>query len=493
MKEAPPEHSIKSHGLILLVACIAQFMVVLDVSVVNVALPTIQRELRFSDSNLQWIINAYTITFAGFLMLGGRAADIFGRRKIFLIGLSLFTFSSLIGGLAHTQSELIAARAVQGLGGAILSPATLTIIITTFRDNTARTKALGIWGAVAAGGGAAGALIGGVLTDLVSWRWILFINVPIGIVCLLIALKAISEIKNDSGSKALDIAGSILITSGLSLGVYTIVNTNTTPWSSANTLIPLSVAILLLLAFVVYELKVAKSPIIPFSMFKIKTLTLSNFCMFLMSAAAFSMWYFITLYLQEVLHFSPLKTGIAFLPQTAAISVGAILSGRLIPKVGYKIFLLTGPILALIGFVWLSRVNIHSTYLSVILIPASLITLGIGFTFAPAAAAGTDGVKRELSGFASGLINSSRQIGGAIGLAVLVTISLDISKVTGNATSFTKNQAISILHGWSVAYLVAGIVAASAFLFALGLPKHKKPGSSGEVQSDLNQVPLVLD
>ncbi len=493
MENTADKVSLKTHWLILVVVCIAQFMVVLDVSVVNVALPTIQRSLHFSNPNLQWIINAYTITFAGFLMLGGRAADIFGRRKIFLVGLGLFTLSSLIGGLAQTQSELIAARAVQGLGGAILSPATLTILITTFTDNTVRTKALGIWGAVAAGGGAAGALVGGILTDLVSWRWILFINVPIGIICFLIAIEAVSELQNNRTSKSLDIIGSVLITSGLSLGVYAVVNTGTASWTSFATLIPLSIAILLLVSFVIYEMKLAKSPIVPFSMFRIRTLTLANLCIFTMSASAFAMWYFITLYLQEILHFSPLKTGIVFLPQTAGIALGAILSGRLISKIGYKIFLLIGPVLALLGFLWLAQVNIHSTYLSVVFVPATLITLGLGFTFAPATAAGTDGVKRELAGFASGLLNSSRQIGGALGLAVLVTISLDISKVTGNSTIFTRLQTISILHGWSVAYLTASLIAATSFIFAFSLPKHKTTNQTQLDDNKFDNRELMLD
>ncbi len=465
---------VENSSAILLIACVAQFMVVLDISVINVALPTIQRSLHFSNANLQWTINAYTIAFAGFLLLGGRAADIFGRKKIFLLGLGMFTTASLLGGFSQNQSELIVARSFQGLGGAVLSPATLTIIITTFRSNAAKTKALGIWGAVAAAGGAAGALVGGVLTDLVSWRWILFINVPIGIVCFLAASVFVSEYRNTSASRKLDIFGSILITSGLSLGIYSIVNTDTVSWTSPVTVGLLAVSIAIIVGFVIYEIKFAISPIIPFSMFKIRSLSLSNLCMLTMSASAFSMWYFLTLYMQDILHFSPLKTGFAFLPQTIMISVGAILSGRLIPKIGYKVFLLTGPILALIGFMWLSSVNTHSTYMSVILVPSMLITLGIGFTFAPAAAAATDGVPKELAGFASGVLNSSRQIGGAIGLAALVTVSLDISKLTGSNTNFTVHQVAAIIHGWSIAYIIAGFIAISALLFAIGLPKHKK-------------------
>ncbi|NNN21953.1 MAG: MFS transporter, partial [Acidimicrobiales bacterium] len=385
--------------------------------------------------------------------------------------------ASLLGGFSQTQGELIAARAVQGLGGAILSPATLTIIITTFTTPSGRAKALGLWSAVAAGGGAAGAMVGGILTDLVSWRWILFVNVPIGVLAFVGARIIIHELKNVHADKHLDILGAVLITSGLSSVVYGIVQTDRYAWTSWQTVAAIGIGVVLIAAFVLVEQKFAVSPLVPLKLLKSRTLIASNLVMMFMSAAAFAMWFFVSLYLQTVLGFSPLKTGFAFLPQTIAIAVAATISSRLLTSIGPKPFLIIGPIIASIGFVWISGLSPHESYLSIVLIPGVMITFGLGFTFAPVAAAATAGVEPRFAGLASGLVNTSRQVGGALGLAALVTIASDR---TASLMSHSSNHsqafvASALTSGWSRAFFVGGFIAILGTFSALAIPKFKKP------------------
>ncbi|SHE98279.1 drug resistance transporter, EmrB/QacA subfamily [Ferrithrix thermotolerans DSM 19514] len=446
--------AIKEHkGLILLLACIGQFMVILDVSIVNVALPAIKTSLGFTDSELQWILNAYTLTFAGLLLLGGRVADIFGRRKVFMAGLAIFTVASLVGAVSTDRSILILARAIQGLGGAILSPATLTILTTTFSEGKERARALGIWSAVAGAGGAAGALLGGVLTDLLSWRWIFLINLPIGALAAVITFLYLSELKRSSGSKTnLDVLGSVLITFSVTALVYALVEGGTSGWSSSTTLISFGVSALTLLYFLVHEGKVAKSPIVPLGMFRLKKLSVANVTMFFVGGSVFASWYFLSLFMQQILGYSPLKAGLAFVPQTLAIATGAQVSSRLIPKVGVRPLIVVGPIVSGVGLLLFHGISIHSSYLHSILLPSVLTTLGVGLSFTPLAVAATSGVERSLAGLASGLLNTARQVGGAVGLAGLSSIAL----------SFTGSDMKALLSHGAISLHRAALVASAA-------------------------------
>jgi len=427
--EAIPDIPAGSHEhppdwLILSLVCVGQFMVVLDISVVNVALPSIRGDLGFSQTGLQWVVNAYTLTFAGFLLLGGRAADLYGRRRMFLVGLGLFTVASLLGGLAQNQTMLVTARAAQGLGGAILSPATLTILITTFADPRGRARALGLWSATAAAGGAAGALLGGVLTDLLSWRWILFINIPIGIGGVIAAALVLSESRGVVRERQLDIWGALTITGSLVALVYAVVNTDSGSWTGWQTLVGLPVAAILFIAFVLIEMRVG-APLVPLRLFRSRSLTGANLVMLFLSAAIFAMWFFLTLYMQNVLGYSPLRAGVAFLPQTVAIVIGAQISARTVNRIGARPLLVVGPIISAIGLLWLAQVGPASAYFPDIAIPGVLITLGMGLSFTPITMAATAGIRREESGLASGVVNTTRQIGGSLGLAILATLSVD--------------------------------------------------------------------
>lgn len=424
---APPRPVTSSRsrhdGWVLALVCLAQFMVVLDVSIVNVALPSIRADLHFSATGLQWVVNAYTLSFAGFLLLGGRAADLFGRRRVFLIGLGMFTGASLIGGLAPNANVLLVARILQGLGGAVLSPATLTILTTTFRDGPGRARAMGAWSAVAGAGGAAGALLGGVLTDLLSWRWILFVNVPIGVFALLAARTILSESRDETAGGALDAVGALLVTGGLMALVYGIVNTSDHAWGSPSTLLTLGLAVVLLGAFLWHEGRRATAPLMPLRLFRSRSVSGANLVMFCVAAAIFATWYFQSLYLQQVLGYSPLLTGLAFLPQTLAIIVGAQVSSRLVMRFGPRPLLLVGTLLSAAGLAWLGQLTTTSAYLTDILVPSVFVTLGVGLAFTPIAFTATAGVARQEAGLASGLVNTTRQVGGSIGLAVLATLA----------------------------------------------------------------------
>lgn len=460
--------------LVLTLACVAQFMVLLDVSIVNVALPSIKNSLGFSQAELQWVLNAYTLAFAGFLLLGGRTADLFGRRRIFLIGLTVFTLASLLGGFAQNQAMLIAARAVQGLGGAILSPTTLTILTTTFREPKARARAMGIWSAVAGAGGAAGALLGGILTEELTWRWILFINVPIGIVTFILGRAFLQESRAQGERQPLDVPGAVLVTGGLTALVFGVVRTTSVGWGSSQTLVALSVSVALMGWFLLHEGRVARSPLMPLSLFKRRSIWTANLVMFLLSGALFAMWFFVSLYLQEVHGYSPLRTGFAFVPQTVAIIVGAQLSSRLVLRLGPRPLLVLGGLLSAIGLLFFSDLRVDTGYLSGFLLPGVLITLGLGLSFTPLAYAATAGVPPNEAGLASGLVNTSRQIGGAVGLAVLATV----------ATSRTHALAgmpirLALTDGYTLAFRIGSIVALGAGLAALLVPARRAVTAAG--------------
>ena len=399
--EISPGRSVPA-WLVLSIVCLGQFMVVLDISIVNVALPSIQRDLRFSSSELQWVVNAYTLTFAGFLLLGGRAADIFGRRRLFLVGLAVFTTASLLGGLAQNQTWLVAARALQGLGAAILAPATLTILTANFAEGPARARALGVWSAVASAGASAGALLGGVLTDLLNWRWILFVNVPVGVVALIAARRCLPESRADMIHRHLDVAGAVTVTGGLVALVYAIVRTERYTWGSPQVLLPLTLAVVLLAAFVMIQQRFSRSPLMPLRIFRSRSVTGGNAVMFLMFCAMFGSWYFETLYMQRVLGFTPLQAGLAFLPQTLLIAVGAQVTARLVTRLGPRLLILVGTLVGASGLLWLSRITPTSTFVPDLLYPFILIGLGMGLTVTPVTVAGTAGVPRPTRGSRQG-------------------------------------------------------------------------------------------
>src|SRR5665213_252176 len=347
--------------LILSIACLAQFMVVLDVSIVNVALPRMSHDLHFTQSSAQWVVNAYVLTFAGFLLLGGRACDFFGRRRVYTTGIILFTLASIGAGVAHTGTQMITIRAVQGVGGAILSPATLTIIVTTFHGPRL-PKAIGPWSAVAGAGGAVGGLAGGLLTGLANWRWVFFVNVPFGIVAATVAAMYLRELRNRDATVKLDVTGAVLVTGGLSALIYGVVNTTSSSWTSSSTLSWLIGSAVLLIGFIFWEARVASHPLVPFRIFHSRPLTIANIVMVLAGGAFFAMWYFLTYYFQNILGYDAVRAGFAFLPMAIGIIVGAQLSSRLLVKVGVRPLLLVGAAFATLGFFWLSLITPTSSY-----------------------------------------------------------------------------------------------------------------------------------
>jgi EmrB/QacA subfamily drug resistance transporter len=457
-------------GVVLALACVAQFMVVLDVSIVNVALPSIGRDLHYSPSGLQWVVNAYVLTFAGFLLFGGRAADLFGRRRIYLFGLGLFTLASLAGGLARDPGWLTAARAVQGVGGAFLSPASLTIIVTTFSEQQRRTRALGLWSAVAGAGGAAGAILGGVLTAELSWRWVLFVNLPIGIITAAVAGVYLTELRRPASPGArprLDIGGAITITAGLGALVYAIIETSTYPWLSARTLTALAVAVVLLAAFAVIELRLASTPLVSFRLLRSRSLAGANVVMLPVGAAFFSMWYFLSLYFQDVLGYSALRAGLAFIPMALAIIVGAQASPRLLVRIGRRPLLSAGLLLAAGGFAWLAQLPAHSSYLAHVLGPGCIVALALGLLFTPLASAATTGVPVTQAGLASGILNTSRQIGGSLGLAALATVA--VSR-THAALAAAHDTASALTAGYDRAFVISAILSLAGLACSLLIP-----------------------
>jgi EmrB/QacA subfamily drug resistance transporter len=464
--------------IVLGIVCIGQFMVVLDASIVNVALPSIQRDLHFSTTNLQWIVNAYTLTFAGFLLLGGRAADLFGRRRIFMVGLAVFTVSSLLGGLAQSEAWLIGARALQGLGAAILAPATLTILTSTFAEGPARAKALGVWSAVSAAGASAGALFGGILTDFLSWRWILFVNVPVGAVALVAARRDLPESRAEMVHRHLDLAGAVTVTAGLVALVFALVRTETYSWGSAQVLVPLVAAVALIAVFLFLQARVSKAPLVPLKIFRSRSVSGGNVVMLMMFGALFGSWYFETLYMQHVLGYSPLQAGLAFLPQTLLIAAGAQVTARLVPRVGPRPLIVLGALVAGGGLAWLSQISTGSTFVADLFGPYVLIGLGMGLAVTPIAVAGTAGVPREESGLASGLLNTSRTVGASIGLAALATVAANrTSGRLSDVAATPAHTAAALTDGYALAFSVAAVVLAATAAVAMAtLPSLRQLG-----------------
>jgi EmrB/QacA subfamily drug resistance transporter len=454
-------------------------MVILDVSVVNVALPAIRTGLHFSEQDLQWVVNGYTVTFAGFLLLGGRAADLLGRRRVFVTGLWLFALASLVGGLAQNQPELIAARAVQGLGGAVIAPASLSIITTTFSEGAARNRAVGVWGAMGGAGGAAGVLLGGIITDVVGWRWILFINVPIGIAAALAAQRLIAEGRDRDRARRFDLAGALAATLGLSVLVLGIVRTDVTGWGAAPTLALLGVGLALLFTFVGIEGRFARSPLMPLRIYRSRTLTAANLVVLLVGGATFGMWFFLSLYLQQVLGYSPIRAGLAFLPMTLCIVAGSAFASRAVTRVGPRRLLIAGMAAQTVGLVLFTHVAAGGSYLADVLAPSILVAIGIGLAFVPATISAVAGVAPEEAGLASGLVNTARLFGGALGLAVLATLATARTDSQLRGAAHTARAVHTALtSGFQLAFLIAAAFALVGALVALfALPNAERPSA----------------
>jgi EmrB/QacA subfamily drug resistance transporter len=406
----------------LAIVCAAFFMTVLDVSIVNVALPSIGRALHFSEANLQWVITAYAITFGGFLLLGGRAADLLGRRRVFYVGVMVFTFASFLCGLAWSEGVLIGARALQGVGAAIISPAALSIITTSFDEGPERNKALGIWGAIGGSGAAVGVLAGGVLTKYLGWEWIFFVNVPVGAAALALAPRFVRESRSDRPHTP-DIAGAITITGGLALLVYGVSQAPQDGWTSGSTIVRLAVAVLLLLAFLVTETR-AKDPLMPFRIFRVRTVAGANVAGLLLGAVVFANFFLLTLYVQQVLHWSALKTGLTFIATAGTAILWAGLAQALVTKISAKAVMSAGFVATIAGLVWYTQIPVHASYAANLLPGYLLIGFALPFTFIPVSIAALAGVEQHEAGLASGLINTAQQVGGAIGVAVTSSVLL---------------------------------------------------------------------
>ncbi|MFB7186049.1 DHA2 family efflux MFS transporter permease subunit [Streptomyces sp. NPDC056230] len=448
----------------VLAACTGQFLVVLDVSVVNVALPSMRSDLGMSAAGLQWVLNAYSIAFAGFMLLGGRAADIYGRKRMFLIGLGLFTAASLGGGLAQEGWQLLAARAAQGLGAAVLAPATLTLLTAAVPEGPARTKAIGTWMAVGAGGGAAGGLIGGALTDLLSWRWVLLINVPVGV--LVLAGAALWLAEGRAGERRrIDLLGAVLVTAGLASVAYGIVQTEESGWTAAATLVPLLGGVAVLIAFVAVEARTAE-PLMPLRVLGARAVTSANAAMFVIGSATFSMWYFMTVYAQTVLGYTPLEAGLALMPTSLAVVLGSKCAPRVMARVGAKNLALIGTTVAAAGFGWQSTMGTDGSYLTSVCLPGVLMMTGAGLASTPLASLAITGAASGESGLVSGLVNTSRTMGGALGLAALSTVAA--------ARTAGGTGAAELTAGYALAFRTAGtVLLGGLLLMALWLPRHR--------------------
>jgi EmrB/QacA subfamily drug resistance transporter len=442
------------------VICVAQFMVILDVSIVNVALPSIQRGLHFSEQNLLWVLNAYALFFGGFLMLGGRVADKLGRRRVFVTGVMLFSVASLFCGLASSSGWLVAARAVQGLGAAILSPAALSILTVTFKEGSERNKALSIWGAIAGAGGAFGVLLGGILTQEVGWQWIFYVNVPIGSLVVLASFFILAPSLSEDERRGFDIPGAIALTASLVLMVFALVKSTSWGWASARTIGTLAVSIILLAAFILIERRTT-SPLVPLSIFGNRSLSVSNVVSLALGASIFSMFYFLSLYMQEVLGYSALRTGIGYLTIATAIIIAAGAAQALVAKFGIRSVMTLGMLLAAGGLVYFTQISPHGSYAATLLPGFLLAGVGLGLSFVPVTIGAVSGVVADEAGVASGLITTTQQIGGALGVAVLSTIAVSATTKFTSSHGHGHQQAIAALnHGFSLAFWFGALFAA---------------------------------
>jgi len=468
------EHLDPRRWAALAVLAVAQFMVVLDASIVNVALPSIQRALGFSENGLQWVVSAYTLAFGGFLMLGGRAADLLGRRRMFIVGLGLFSAASLAGGFAQSDGWLIAARAVQGLGAAIVSPAALSIVTTTFTEGAERNRALGIWGALAGAGGAVGVLMGGMLTEWAGWEWVLFVNVPIGLAAALAAPRFVRESRTHERT-SLDVAGAVAVTAGLVALVYALVDANRAGWGSFQTVGLLVLSALLLAAFVVVELR-TRHPIMPLGIFRNRSVASADAVALLVGASLFSMFFFISLYLQQVLGQDALHAGLSYLPLAFAIIFSAGAASQLVTKVGPKPVLVTGLVFTTVGLVLFTQISPDGSFAGDVLLPSVIVAVGLGLSFVSLTITAMAGVSHDEAGLASGLLNTAQQVGGALGLAVLSSVAA--SKIAGAG----GRGASALTDGFQSAFAVGAGFAALGVLLALLAVPHVRPQDVAQAQ-----------
>jgi EmrB/QacA subfamily drug resistance transporter len=468
--------------LVLVLVCLAQFMVILDATIVNVALPTIQQDLDMTDTNLQWVVNAYTLLFGGFLLLGGRAGDLAGRKKIFLIGLVLFTSASLLCAVATGSTWLIMSRGLQGLGAALVSPAALSIVTATFKEGAERAKALGVWSAIAVGGGAVGLLLGGILVEYLSWPWIFVINVPVGAATLLLSMRFVPESKDEHAHRSFDVAGAVTVTAGLIFLVYGIVRSAELGWGSGQVLGFIALAAVLLVAFVVIEYR-SSEPLVRLSIFTVRTVRAANVSMLVVACGLFAMFFFNTLYVQRVLGYSALQAGLAFLPFTAGIIIGAAASQKLIARLGAREVPIIGLVIAVVGMLFFLRLDTTSSYLPDMLPGIMLASIGMGLTFVPVTLIATSGIPTDDAGLASGLYNTSQQVGGALGLAILSTFA--VSKTEDKLSGLGRkpgpaDQAQALVDGFHVAYIGSAILIAVALVLLAVLLRRSDVVAVGE-------------
>ncbi len=456
---------VKHKGLALAILAAAQFMVILDATIVNVALPAIQKALHFhGESELQWVVTAYALAFGGFLLLGGRLADLFGRRKLFLTGIVVFALSSLAAGLAQDPTQIIVFRALQGLGGALLSPAALSLVLTIFKEGPERNKALGVWSMVAAGGGAVGLLLGGLLTQYVNWRWNFFINVPLGALTMLAAYKYVPA-SLPQAKQRVDYLGAVSITGGLMSLVYGLAKAADAGWGATSTLVSFGIAAALLITFVVNEARI-KHPLIRLSIFSRRNVTGGTIIQLLMPAAMFGMFFYLSIYQQQILGYSPTKTGVANIPFTLAIMLVAGVMSRQITKINPKAVLTIAPLIVGAGLLYFARIPVHASYLTDILPGMLLMASGMAAVFVTATMATTNGVSHEESGLVSGLLNTGQQVGGAIGLAVLTVVSTAATKseLANNAVGGVPH---ALVHGFQRGFIAAAVFTVVASFVAL--------------------------
>lgn len=461
------ETATRSPGwVVVLAASVGQFLVVLDVSVVNVALPSIRAGLGLDAAGLQWVVTAYSLTFAGFLLLGGRAADLFGRRRVFLTGLGLFSVASLAGGLAVDPVMLVAARAVQGVGAAVLAPVTLSLLTSTFPAGPARTRAIGTWTAVGTAGGATGGLVGGLLTDYLDWRWVLLINVPIGAVVTAIVAGRLPD-DRVGGGRRLDLPGAVLVTAGVALVAYGIGRTEASGWTAA-ALVPLAAGIAALAGFVAVEAR-TREPLVPLRLFRLRSVAVGNLATLVATAGGFAMWYFLSLYMQNVLHYSAIHAGLAFLPHTTGIIAGSKLAPRLMARMDARVLAGIGGLVASAGFAWQSLVlHAGGTFLGSIAGPGLTMALGFGLLMTPLVEASTVGAAAEDSGAVAGVVNTARTMGGAIGLTVMATTAVSVTagrSVPGASPDLTA--------GYAAAFLLAAVITTAGTLLVTLLPRRR--------------------
>lgn len=463
--------------LVLALTCTAQFMGVLDVTIVNVALPSMRNSLHLSAGGLQWVVSGYALTFAGFLLLGGRAADLLGLKRVFLAGLALFTAASLAGGLAQVGSQLVAARALQGLGGAVLTPATLTMVTTAFPGQRERARALGIWSAVAGAGGALGGVIGGLLTGLLSWRWILFVNVPIGAVLLIAGAWALVEGPRQPARGRLDLPGSCTVTLGTASLVGGIVGMQQHGWASVSTVLLFAAAVVLLAVFVVVERRAAH-PLVPLAVFRVRSVSVANAMSLINGGALPATFFFVSLFLQQVLGMDPLLAGLAMTPAALGIAGGSVAASRLIGVVGSRALLLGGSVLSAASLVWLAALGPAGGYLGQVPAPLFLGMVGFGLSGLPLTMAATTGLRSDQQGLASGLLNTSRQVGGAVGLAVFVGVATAHS---ATLAARGANLDTALTGGFSLAWVLAAGAVLVAGLSGLALPRTARTGRTESV------------